>query len=251
MNSPPVPSSLQVPQATAPRLIEAMAFDYDGTLATRGRVAEETVAALERARASGLTLLMVTGRELPQLTEVFSRLDLFAVVVAENGALMHDPATGEARALGPPPPTAFVEALKRRGVSPLSLGRCIVATLRRREADVRAALAETGVDWRLILNNESLMCLPPGVDKRSGLLAALARLGLPPERVLGVGDAENDAAFLAACGLSAAVANALPELKRACDLVAGGEEGDGVVWLIERLLSGRLAGREDVQHARP
>jgi hypothetical protein len=33
------------------------------------------------------------------------------------------------------------------------------------------------------------------------------------ESVVGVGDAENDHAFLRLCGLSAAVANALPALK--------------------------------------
>jgi hypothetical protein len=41
----------------------ALACDYDGTLASEGRVAPETVGALERLRASGRRLLLVTGRE--------------------------------------------------------------------------------------------------------------------------------------------------------------------------------------------
>ena len=42
----------------------ALASDYDGTLATDGRVDNATIAALERLRDSGRRLLLVTGREL-------------------------------------------------------------------------------------------------------------------------------------------------------------------------------------------
>ena len=40
------------------------------------------------------------------------------------------------------------------------------------------------------------MILPSGVNKASGLQAALQALGLSAETVIGVGDAENDHAFL-------------------------------------------------------
>jgi HAD superfamily hydrolase (TIGR01484 family) len=42
----------------------ALATDYDGTLAKDGQVSEQTIAALERAMASGRKLLLVTGRML-------------------------------------------------------------------------------------------------------------------------------------------------------------------------------------------
>ena len=73
----------------------ALATDYDSTLATDGRVEAETIAALERLTRSGRKLLMVTGRELPDLQSVFDRLDLFERVVAENGALLYRPGTRE------------------------------------------------------------------------------------------------------------------------------------------------------------
>jgi HAD superfamily hydrolase (TIGR01484 family) len=66
----------------------ALCCDYDGTIAHHGRVDEPTIAALERLRESGRRLVLVTGRELDQLQEVMPRLDLFARVVAENGALL-------------------------------------------------------------------------------------------------------------------------------------------------------------------
>lgn len=93
----------------------ALATDYDGTLASQGRVDDATLAALERLRASGRKLIMVTGRELNDLLHVFPQIDLFDHVVAENGALLYRPASREEKRLGEPPPEAFVDALQKRG----------------------------------------------------------------------------------------------------------------------------------------
>ncbi|TIT33146.1 MAG: HAD family phosphatase, partial [Mesorhizobium sp.] len=71
----------------------ALATDYDGTLAHEGIVAEKTVAALERVKKSGRKLILVTGRELPDLKRVFPEIGLFDKVVAENGALIYTPAS--------------------------------------------------------------------------------------------------------------------------------------------------------------
>src|SRR5687768_12948895 len=106
----------------------ALATDYDGTLATHGTVEDAALEALERLRASGRRLLMVTGRELEDLGGVFPHLDLFDLVVAENGALLYWPATNEERVLAERPPEAFIARLLERGV-PLSVGRAIVATV--------------------------------------------------------------------------------------------------------------------------
>jgi hypothetical protein len=217
--------------------IHALATDYDGTLARHGEVDATALAALQRLKASGRKLMMVTGRELPDLQRAFAHLALFDAVVAENGALLWDPATDALRQLAPAPPPAFVEALRVAGVQPLALGRSIVATADEYAPLVEDAIRTLGLDWRTILNKDSVMALPAGVDKASGFAAALAALGLAASEALGVGDAENDHAFLARCGVSAAVANALPELKAAVDIVAPAAEGDGVAWLIDQLLA--------------
>jgi HAD superfamily hydrolase (TIGR01484 family) len=56
------------------------------------------------------------------------------------------------------------------------------------------------------------MVLPAGVNKASGLLAALHALDIAPMNCVAVGDAENDMAFLDVAGASIAVANAVPAL---------------------------------------
>src|SRR5580698_9668180 len=104
----------------------ALATDYDGTLAKDGHVDEATFAALERFRDSGRRLILVTGRELEELLEIFPRIGLFHRVVAENGALFYRPDNREEKVLGEPPSAALVEAIRKRGVMPLSVGRAII-----------------------------------------------------------------------------------------------------------------------------
>lgn len=218
----------------------ALATDYDGTLAHHGRVDEPTLGALEHFRGSGRRLILVTGRELDELLGVFPRIDLFDRVVAENGALLYRPSGREEKVLGERPPDAFVEELRRRGVGPISVGRVIVATWEPHEAAVLETIRDLGLELQVIFNKGAVMVLPSGVNKATGLAEALEELGLSPHNTVGVGDAENDHAFLARCECSAAVANALPTLKDRADLVTRADHGAGVVELIEGLLTDDL-----------
>lgn len=219
----------------------ALASDYDGTLATDGRVDESIMEALRRFRASGRRLLMVTGRELPDLQSVFAHLDEFDLVVAENGALLYDPKTGARTPLAPPPPPSFVEALRARGVGPVSVGDVIVATWEPHESAVLAVIKEMGLELEVIFNKGAVMVLPSGVNKGTGLRAALGTLGLSEHAVVGVGDAENDHSLLKVAGLGVAVANAIPALKDRADLVVQKDHGAGVVEVIERMLANDLS----------
>ncbi len=56
------------------------------------------------------------------------RLDLFDLVIAENGALLYDPASHPEQALVDAPPQFFIHRLRELGVAPLWTGRVIVAT---------------------------------------------------------------------------------------------------------------------------
>jgi hydroxymethylpyrimidine pyrophosphatase-like HAD family hydrolase len=228
----------------------ALATDYDGTLATDGRAAPATVEALNRLHGAGKRLIMVTGRELADLQRTFARLDLFDAAVVENGAVVFLPRQGETRLVGPRPPAAFVQALRDKGVDPLSVGKVIIATLEPHHTTVLETIRELGLEWQVIFNKGAVMCLPPGVNKATGLTAALAELKLSPSEVVAVGDAENDHAFLSICGCAVAVANALPALKATADIVTRSEAGAGVAELIDGWLDdparafGSLARRD-------
>jgi hypothetical protein len=230
----------------------AVATDYDGTLAHHGAVDSPTIAALERLKASGRRLLMVTGRELADLEGVFDRFDLFDVVVAENGSVLYFPETKEERLVAIAPPSELVQALEARKVQPLSVGRGIIATWEPNETAVLECIRDLGLEWQIIFNKGAVMVLPPGVNKATGLTAALDTLEISPLNVVAIGDAENDHAFLTASGCAIAVANALKAVKDTADVVATGEHGTGVVEAIdtllddERVLTSRAAGRRKI-----
>jgi HAD superfamily hydrolase (TIGR01484 family) len=226
----------------------ALACDYDGTLATDGNVGKEIVAALERLWTSGRKLLLVTGRELDDLFSVFPHSHLFDWIVAENGALLYQPSSRLEKVLGDRPPEQFVRALRDRGVEPLSAGRVIVATRQPHEAAVLHVIAELGLELQIIFNKGAVMVLPPGVNKATGLAAALRELGLSPQSVVGIGDAENDHAFLSLCGCAVAVANALPAVKERATFVTRADHGAGVAEVIDELIGSDLIRRDNLRH---
>lgn len=219
----------------------ALATDYDGTLASDGQVDEKTLAALGRLRDSGRKLILVTGRHLDDLCNVFPQLDLFERVVVENGALLYRPETREEKPLAEPPPPEFVKALQERGIDNLAVGRVIVATWHPHEDTVLDVIRQLGVEYQVIFNKGAVMVLPSGINKAFGLGAALEEMGLSPHNTVAVGDAENDHTLLSFCACGVAVANALPMLKERADYVTKGERGAGVAELIDHLVSSDLA----------
>jgi hypothetical protein len=223
-----------------------VACDYDGTLAPDGFVADKTIQALGQCVDSGRKLVMVTGRELPELLEVCSCSKLFSWIVAENGGLLYQPATQQEIALGPAPSAEFVATLKRRGVEPCSTGRVLVATKQPHETIVFQTIRDLGLELQVIFNKGAVMVLPSGINKATGLAAALKVMNISADCVVAIGDAENDHALLESCGIGVAVANAIPLLKAHADWVTNGPSGEGVQQLVARLLANDL---EDV-HAK-
>lgn len=214
----------------------AIACDYDGTLADEGCVAPATLSMLQAARAEGSLLILITGRRLDDLKTVFLELPLFDVVVAENGATVFHPESNTEEPLCAAPPSSFLERLRQCKV-PYSVGRRVIASVRPYDTSIGRVIQELKLDLQVILNRESVMVLPSGIDKASGLLAALQKTGFDPSLVVGFGDAENDVSFLKLCGMSVAVANAIEALKEEVDVVTTRNDGAGVAEIIERLVA--------------
>jgi hydroxymethylpyrimidine pyrophosphatase-like HAD family hydrolase len=222
-------------------IVHVLACDYDGTIADHGRVDVRTAQVLARVRESGRKLLLVTGRMLPDLRAVCPEVDsMFDAIVAENGGLLYFPSRREVRALGAPPEPALVDSLRRRGVE-FEAGTSIVATVELHAEAALAAVRETGVERTLVFNKGSLMLLPGGVTKGTGLQAALAAFELSVHNVVAIGDAENDHAFLALAECAVAVADAIPALRERADYVTREPSGRGTVEFVEEHLLNDLA----------
>jgi len=218
----------------------ALATDYDGTIAHDELVPSSTIDAINRLRQSGRKIILVTGRELPDLARVFHHFEIFDLIVAENGAVLYNPATREKRILAERPPDKFADDLRARNVTGISQGDVIVATWHPHETAVLESIRDLGLELQVIFNKDAVMVLPAGVNKMTGLNHALADLKLSRHNVVGVGDAENDHAFLGCCECSVAVSNAIPALKERVDWVTDRPRGEGVEQLISRLLEDDL-----------
>ena len=218
-----------------------LATDYDGTLAHNERVLKETFKKLEHMKLSNRKLVLVTGRELPDLERVFPEYRVFDHIVAENGALLYTPSNGEEELLGEAPGEAFVKALKEKGVAPISVGKVIVATWEPHENAVLEVIKASGIERQVIFNKGAVMILPPGINKATGLQTLLQQLYLSPHNTVAIGDAENDTAMLQIAECSVAVSNALPALKETVHLVTKGDHGKGVSELLDALVDDDLA----------
>jgi hydroxymethylpyrimidine pyrophosphatase-like HAD family hydrolase len=217
-------------------ITHVFACDYDSTIADLGRVEDTTIQALARVRESGRKLVLVTGRLLPDLQDVFPTVnETFDAVVAENGAVLYFPDRREVRVLGDAPERGLVEALGKRAVS-FTLGSSILASWADFAEPALAAIQDAGVERTLVFNKGAMMFLPGGVTKGTGLLQALASMKLSPHNMVGIGDAENDHAFLALCECAVAVADAIPAIRERADYVTRAPNGRGVVEFIEEHL---------------
>jgi hydroxymethylpyrimidine pyrophosphatase-like HAD family hydrolase len=211
--------------------IRAIAVDYDGTLTADGPAGDEVVEALARARADGLVVVLVTGRILDALREHDPRImDVPDAIVAENGAVLL--IDGREQLLAPPVDEGLVAEIRAAGL-PARAGRVIVAAKVDDRAAITDGIVRRSLDLQLLANRSELMVVPAGTTKASGLRHALSVLGRDLHNTMAIGDAENDLAMLAASEVAVAVANAVPSVARAADVVTASAAGAGVVEALE------------------
>lgn len=170
---------------------------------------------------------------LTELLPVCPDPEIFDLAVLENGGVLYRPSTREEVPLAAPPPQEFLKALRRRGVQVL-VGRVAVESSVFHRQAILTAIRDCGIPRDFTFNKSSIIILPPNIDKASGLRVALAELGIDAQETAGIGDAENDHALLAACGLAVAVPHATAALKREAHEILGPIE------LIDKILSHSL-----------
>ncbi len=79
--------------------------------------------------------------------------------------------------------------------------------------------------------------VPAQISKWTGLTQLARKLGIPPDAICAVGDQRNDLPMIREAALGVAMGNAVQEVKEAADLVTGRHDEDGLVAVVERLLS--------------
>jgi hydroxymethylpyrimidine pyrophosphatase-like HAD family hydrolase len=209
---------------------KVVALDLDGTLTSRGELSAEALDAIDEVRRNGVVVILVSGRIASELHAEFPQIaDHVDALVLENGAVAV--VNGTARALSTPVDAAFDDVLTDRGV-PHRRGEVLVAVDGEHAATVLEVISELGLDCQMVRNRASLMVLPAGVTKGTGLRWVLRELDLSPHNAIAVGDAENDLSLFGMAEIGAAVANAVPSVREHADLALEAEDGAGVASLL-------------------
>lgn len=220
-----------------------LAVDYDGTIAEHGRVSAVTEATLRSLREANFRLILISGRRLENILPICNVLDLFDMVMLENGAVSYCPQTGTDQLIAPAVDQRFLADLERElPGAPLFIGRSMVATSARNAERIEMVIQRGGYDLHTVGCGGRVLVLPMAVSKGSGLSHALAELGLHRDQVIAVGDEENDIDLFEGCGLRAAVGNASPRLKAAADIALPGGCEESIRHLAELLLAETAPG---------
>jgi hydroxymethylpyrimidine pyrophosphatase-like HAD family hydrolase len=209
-----------------------LALDYDGTIATDGRMDADVRMAIAEARARGLTVVLVTGRTLDDLRKVAGPLDFVDSVAAENGAIV-SLSDGRPRRIGHAPPPCFLDELCRRGI-PFTNGECVVEADAAMAPRILEVIRNLEVPLVILFNRGRMMVLPQGISKGVGLREALTLLRLSVHNAIAIGDAENDHDLLSASEYGVAVAWGSQALQANADAVLQGQGPTAVAEYIRK-----------------
>jgi len=224
-----------------------LALDYDGTIARDGWLDHDVKAAIAEVRASGIVVVLVTGRILAQLRQFTGDLNFVDAVVAENGAVLYFPG-GSQRLIGRPPSASFLERLRLRGVE-FGTGQCVVETDAVWAPQVLGVIREEELPLVMLFNRGRLMVLPQAISKGIGLREALTMLRLSAHNAVGVGDAENDHDLLAACEFGVAVGWGSKALQQTADAILPGDGPNAVAPYIRQIAKEMRIPRERIERS--
>jgi hydroxymethylpyrimidine pyrophosphatase-like HAD family hydrolase len=223
-----------------PYRYRGFAIDYDGTLAESEAASPAVLEAVAEVRGSGRRVVLVTGRIMAELRAVFPDVQAhFDAIVAENGCILVT-SDGSSSPLADPVDASLGRALEANGV-PYRTGEVLLATKAGHAPAILDAVERLGLELQLIRNRTELMVLPSGTNKGTGLIAALAELGIDRHNVVAIGDAENDHSLFTASEIGVAVGNAIDSLKDHAEVVLSQENGHGVASFLRQVVNGDLA----------
>jgi Cof subfamily protein (haloacid dehalogenase superfamily) len=286
------------------RLYDALLLDVDGTLLDLNEQPHpRTRAALSRAQAAGVIVMLATGRSSGGVRGIAREITPGMPAIVFNGAALYEPGNDRVLEMTTLPASTAERVLdhaRQQKLLPVVATRDgqysrpaitadeghVLAAFRQLhissdalplEEVIRITLLSAGhasslafcaevqtvLDGPAYLTHFALSSLPhfagspfrvvdvqPDCGGKAAALRVLAeRYGIPPERVVAVGDADNDLPMLRGAGLGVAMGNATPAAKDVADRVIGDHNGDALGLLIEELFLGESSAQGTPRNA--
>ncbi len=216
----------------------AIACDRDGTLVKGKTLTDPVRQAIDLFQNAGGTFLLATGETIDQLSE-FTDLHRFDLVIAENGALLYWPRKKCSKLLTTKRSSEVLGTLQVEDIKAEAIGEVIISA-KAAEGEWLRQVVSPYTDWTIVHNRDDVMALPVGIDKGTGLAAAVAEFGFATDDVVGIGDGQNDVPLLRAAGVGVTLTSAEVAAKDAADVIVDLEPGSAVIEVIDRILSRRL-----------
>lgn len=257
--------------------VRLICLDADGTLLRRDlSVSYASKAAIARAQARGVAVIMATGRLHAQGALLAAEAGLHGPLISANGGLVKEPGTGRTllsqpvsmrdtreilalvRELGLDCELFQVDRLyatrpvfgEERGVAvvplaewdPVHAGRppekLVLGHAERERVDRAAAWLALAVPGVQAARKgpDKLLVNAAGVNKGTALLAVARHLGVAPAEVMAVGDGLTDLPMFRVAGLAVAVGDAPPALRAAAHRCLDAGPDDAVALAIGQVL---------------
>ncbi len=219
-----------------PSKIRTIVCDFDRTLTDEALMPSvEAFEAIRKATGLGLRFIVVSGRQIEFLLSVEEISQIASALVGENGAIAYELSTRKKSSPFVNEARIIKRAFQRSGLR-FQQFDIMTSLSRRYENEVKTLIAKNKLEAEIHFNVDSIMVLPTGVSKASGLVLALDLLGIPAEGIICFGDGENDLPLFEEADISVAVANAISDVKAKADIVTGLSGGRGVAEQINKML---------------
>jgi len=225
-------------------LIKAIAIDIDGTMTYKDRRLDiAAVDAVRKAEAAGLPVVLATGNILCFAEAAAILLGASGPLIAEDGGIVFDRASGREHVLGDRVEAERGLAALRRTFGDLRQTRSSGMRLTGLTLE-RTITAEQAMD---VFRRENLRLIAvdsgfaihikdPEVNKGNALRKVASLLKISTAEIAAVGDAINDIEMLEVAGASFAVANSDELVKKACTHVTSEPYGRGAAEAVGKVL---------------
>jgi hydroxymethylpyrimidine pyrophosphatase-like HAD family hydrolase len=246
---------------TRKRNYDLVICDIDGCLAPESSAPMDVETLLQIAHYNRTATLqgdrpqvtLCSGRPLPFVEALCRLLQNDSVpCIAENGVWLYHPSNNR-YLMDPAITPAHLEAVQtaslqlakkyaHHGVTQqpgksasVTLYHPDPAYLRAIEPDVRRLLGDLGLPFRVLMSWLYINCDLAHVTKATGIRRLVEAVGIPQERLAGIGDTSGDLAIADNVALFACPGNASSEIQSRADYVARQNEAAGVLEILDEL----------------
>jgi len=209
--------------------LNGIVLDFEGTLMnpSEPRLDEGLKRALIRLKSKNLKLVLASSGELESVLKFSKDSGIWDAMVAENGAVVYFPETGNTLRLNENEGKRICRVFSNAGF-PVTLRDSSVSVKRRYERRIRKILDSDGLEANLERDWDEIQIVPKNVSKKIGVRMALEELRIAPKSCAFFGDAQNDLSMFTFPGLTVAMKNAHPSLKKQADEILENDIPDGL-----------------------